>query len=557
MGGDEDVGPCLGFGTMCLGLCVLLPCATYLTAWNEKSAVCRQWAVQSAQDSAQALKCDSYSQTKDGSALKVGELGFLACPLDETTFSKFAGSDFHPKLKLPTLFGKVTDKTAGRAVSAKMVVKMWQCEEFCSRTEQHCNRRLQGTPVLRIQEEGNLTQTSERRLLSRRFKEVGQERHLKDKDKKKSKSCRDVCVAWDYNRVLKSSSVRAHQHDNGGLAAAACGIANAPASPIGFGKTVFSPSGQVKTSPNKIWELNAEQVTRLPIDKLLTPPDRSNSRLSNSPPPTQWSLDFTNTMVASGKLYTCAQNSNNMGCLQVTFMKAIPTKVAMLSKVGIPEDCSRRACEKRGSIPGVMDPKGWQAPGYWVCGETASENNIDAFCPSSASLDLAKGAISCNDSIDTIEKIVDMLQKAGDQKLMVFRILGFILFWSAISACLQPIRSILGLLANGMDAATDCIPCVGSGVDFLTDIFMGVVKAILCLVSFCFGGGCFLSVVVIMWFVMKPLMGLLLSFVLCACCGTGGYLLHMNRSGKSARDLKLTGGDEPMTTEVSEMSGGS
>lgn len=521
------MGPCLGFGTMCFGICCLLPLATYVTGWNEKSAVCREWAIQAAEDSAQKLTCDSASKTKDGKAVKAGELGFLACRVDETTFKNFVGSDFHPNLKIPTLFGK-----DGRGAAAHMEVSQWQCVEFCAKEDQHCDRRLQGAPVLRIQEEGSVT--SERRLLSRRFEEVGQERRLKKK-KDKSKSCTPECVEWGYRRELRSSPVLAHQHDYNGRAAATCGRANAPSSPIGFGKSVYAPSGQVKTSPNKIWKLNEEQVERLPIDKRLNLPDRRGS-VSRSPQSSS-SLTASNTMVSSGTLYTCTPSSQEMGCLHVTFKKAVPVKVAMLGKVG--------------TQVGLMDPAGWQAPGYWVCSGSSSENNVDAVCPSIYSVDLSKGAVSCNDSIDTIEKMVSMLQKAGNQKLWVFRMLGFCLFWWAISACLQPIRSILGLLANGVDAATDCIPCVGSIVDFMTDIFMGVVKCILCLVSFCFGGGCFLSVVVVMWFVMKPLMGILLSCVLCACCGTGGALLHMNRSGKSARDINLLDEDQ-MVTELSD-----
>merc|ERR1711966_587665 len=118
----------------------------------------------------------------------------------------------------------------------------------------------------------------------------------------------------------------------------------------------------------------------------------------------------------------------------------------------------------------------------------------------------------------TMEELFTIMKNANSMKLWIFRAIGFFCIWLAICCCLQPIESCLGFITNMMDEGTDCIPGVGCAVDCLTDIFMGMVKAVLCVVGCCCAAGWFLSVVVVMWIVMRPVMGMALAVVACCFC---------------------------------------
>ena len=215
-----------------------------------------------------------------------------------------------------------------------------------------------------------------------------------------------------------------------------------------------------------------------------------------------------------------------MGCLEISFQKATPAHVAMLSRV-------------RSLNNAAMDPNGWNAPGYWVCNEDAGYSNINNMCPSTLTVDLHNGATGCGEDVTTMQDMISNMKTANSQKMWLFRILGFLTFYCAISGFLQPIRSMLAFVSNAVDTAVAWIPCIPrfvvQGVDLLTDMFMGVVKCVLFIVSCFFSSGCFLSVVLIMWIVMRPIMGLLLSAVVCACWLGGGAILYRNRKPNSRR----------------------
>jgi len=216
-----------------------------------------------------------------------------------------------------------------------------------------------------------------------------------------------------------------------------------------------------------------------------------------------------------------------MGCLEISFDKAVPKHVAMLGKISL--------------HAGMMDSAGWDSPGYWLC-KGASANNINRFCPSTITGSIHKGVGSCGEDITSLAKMIDFLKGMNKGRTWGLRILGFLMFWCSVWMCTQPIRSMLGCITNMMDSSTDCIPCVGGCVDTLTDIFMGVVKAILCVVSFCCGGACFLTVCVIMWFVMRPVWGIVGCIVICCCCAGAGALLYSSR--KSSKDPSEMDDDE-------------
>lgn len=352
------------------------------------------------------------------------------------------------------------------------------------------------------------------------------------KKDKKTQKCTKVCVAWGYRRKLSSTLLSTSSFHDANQARAGCGANyQVGAPPGGFGGNTFRMnSNTLFIGSGKKWSLNSAQVGKLPIDKAMPVPSNTNKKLATTQPPSSYSS--TNVIIQSNKLHTCQPGSQNMGCVEISFTMAVPKTAMALGMV-----------TKTGSGGRAFDVDGWQAPGYWLCSGEGTYSNINAFCPGSSG-SLSKGITSCgepdlNSKTDAAKELMASLRSANKFKTWAFRLLGFIMFFCTVSSCLQPIKSVLGFITNMMDAGTDCIPCVGSCVDFLTDIFMSVVKIILFIVAFCCGGACFLTVVMIMWIVMRPVLGCFLLVVVCCCYGGAGYLLHMNRSGKSAREVNL------------------
>jgi hypothetical protein len=218
----------------------------------------------------------------------------------------------------------------------------------------------------------------------------------------------------------------------------------------------------VKATGNQ-WALNTRQLHLLPVNSpvALTPHTASGSLTGPQPPV---SLTSANTQIVSNTVYTCTPGSQEMGCLEISFMRAIPAHVAILGAIS--------------SNPvGQFQEAGFNTSGYWLCkGSTA--NNINRMCPSKGLTSvtdlLYKGALGCGEEIITLAQLLTQLKEGNQAKLWLLRLAGFILFWLSINMCCQPIKSMLGFITNMMDASTDCIPCVGGCVDTLTDIFMGV-----------------------------------------------------------------------------------
>jgi len=546
MGDDEDVGPCMGFGTMCCAILFFFPASCYVTGWNEQTAVCREWAIDNGAKNSHILSCSSNTEDAKGKPIKGGDLGFLHCPVDQTTFKAFKETDISGFGGVKDLFGR--DGVKAAAVSR--TVSMWQCKEHCARSERRCSRRLEEAATGEIDDAivPASPPSQERRLLSKRLPE-GESRRLK-KSKKKSESCHDVCVEWGYSKTLSSSklSTSFNQPSN---ARVQCGTNYAVGSPsFGLGLQESQAPGGSVFAVGKKWSLNMFQLSKLPIDKPHSVTRSSaNGRKDTSQPPS--SLTSANTQVVGGKLTTCAGGSD-IGCLVIEFKTAQPQKVTMLS--GIKPGVGAYLRDFNGAYQ--MMPSGWKAPGYWVCSADADYNNINAFCPHRTEMDMHKGLLGCGEDVTTMEAMVANLKGASSTKTWALRLLGFLMFWFTVSSCLQPIRSVLGAMTNMMDSATDCIPCVGSMVDTATDIFMGAVKCILCIVSLCCGGACFLSVVVVIWCVMKPALGFVLAIVVCCCCYGGFMLLHQNRqSAKGARE-PLVQQSGPQGSPEYEMSAG-
>lgn len=267
-------------------------------------------------------------------------------------------------------------------------------------------------------------------------------------------------------------------------------------------------------SPGSAWHINGEQVQMLPIDApvSLSPRPVSGFGFTDSQSPTQ--LTLSNTFVTSSTIDTCQGNA--MGCLEISFMKSAPQRVAMLGEV---------------ASGGEFATTEWDAQGYWLCKGHAT-TGIKRFCPSVPGLS-QKGWQSCGEDITTLPQLVQNMKDANQLAQWAVRAAGFLILFIACNCFFLPIKNCLGFITDMMDDGTDCIPCVGSCVDCLTDIFMGMVRCILHIVSCCCAAGWFLTVVVIMWVVMRPVVGGILAVVACCfCAGAGGMLYAFKGGGK-------------------------
>jgi hypothetical protein len=217
-----------------------------------------------------------------------------------------------------------------------------------------------------------------------------------------------------------------------------------------------------------------------------------------------------------------------MDCLEITFSQAAPAHITMLGGIS--------------STPGLMTEEGWTEPGYWLC-EGSSANIIDRSCPAwntrGASELFVHGYESCGEDVQTLEAIFTNMRDANSTKQWLIRFVGFCLFFAAFSACFQPIDGIMEYITDMMDKGTECIPCVGCCVDCLTDIFMGIVRMILFLVSCFCSCAWFLGIVAIMWIVMRPVMGsIFATLTICFCCASGVLLQKNKGKGvKQSREL--------------------
>jgi len=489
-------------------------------------AVCRAWAIQGAGDQALTLDCAQHSTDVKGTPVSAGTLGFVSCAINQSTFKTFTENDFTGLETLTNLLGSADASTGVAAAAMAMTASTWQCKEVCSRSEceggqnNYDERRLNGAESKVESSENNDDEDDKphgRRL--------GKRRH------RSGNSCTKTCVEWRYSRALLPQ-VPPTEFNDMASAQAVCGDPPYPTetAPVKLGSSdVHASAGQVKTSPGNVWSLNELQMQVLPINLPVALPRRAAPEGLDSATSAPFKLTLANTFVEGNAVKTCrSTNFNSMGCVEIRFQKAAPAHATMLGAVD--------------TIPGRMSKEGWTEAEYWVC-KGSHANHIDRFCPATNknadAWTLAhKGDMSCGEDIDTIDELFDLMKNANYQKTMLFRLLGFLAFWCSFNFCFQPIESALAFATDMMDDATDCIPCVGGAVDWLTDLFMGMVKSILCVVSCCCAMGWFLSVAVVMWMVMRPVIGAALAVVACCFCGGAALMLKMcSKKGKKLKDV--------------------
>merc|ERR1719502_1709964 len=103
--------------------------------------------------------------------------------------------------------------------------------------------------------------------------------------------------------------------------------------------------------------------------------------------------------------------------------------------------------------------------------------------------------------LNTLETI---MANENDQTAWLYRAVGFLMTWIGVSCILSPITTLVEMAADMVDHFAECIPGVGCIVDQMTDIFVGVVQSIVCLVSCVCAVGSFMIVVSIVWMAMRP-----------------------------------------------------
>jgi len=487
------------------GVCVLFLCGVFvffpggvvLTAWNEHRSVCRVWAIESAEKEVNILDCGQHTTAVPGT------LGFLACPVDQSTFTNYTYSNsFAGITNLKDVFGV---GGAGQAAAAlTMTVQQWQCKETC--VEEQCRRRLG--------EQSTKEPADKARSLLNKHEALGEDvkaRNLKSK----GKSCTNVCVRYSHEKIL-SAETPTTSFQRPGEAITACGAgATTLRAPSVQGHDLHAPGGQIATANGHAWTMNENQVQLLPINvPVPLTPRAAVGSFTDSPSASQ--LTEKNTYVIGNTIHTC--QSPGMGCYEISFTKSVPTRMAMLGAVS--------------TVPGEMAPLGWNGDGFWLC-KGSSTNNINRFCPSHSSIDTNKGVLpSCGEDVTQVTQMFTALKNASWYAQWGYRIGGFVMLFMAFSCCFLPLKACLGFITDMIDDGTECIPCVGSCVDCLTDIFMKIVSAILGVVSFCCACGTFLIVCAFMWMVLKPWYGIPMMIGACCFCGGAGGLLYYFRGGK-------------------------
>jgi len=501
MSDDGEDNACSRIGGSCAACCfgtfILFPAAIMFTFWNEKHDACRQWAIDEASKEAKMLDCAQHLTDTSGASLEPGSLGFLSCDLNTLSFKDFTHKDFNG-LSVPNLFNLADAKGTGM----QMHVSQWQCEEYCER--ESCSRRLE--------EVGSSNSTEE---IERKSRRLG-----------KGSDCTNRCVQYGYRRTLRTSAANTVFQDHT-RAQQQCGANynNAP-QPLSLGThDVHAGAGTITTLPGDQWRLSNKQIQQFPIDKPVILNKWSPSLTVNGATTAPATLSRDNTWTDGSTLKTCTTDS--IGCIEVTFTKAAPSRVAAMGAMS--------------DSPGSFKEEGWTAPGYWLCKGSAA-NHVDMVCPSSGqTLDQAayKGILSCGEDVVSFDQSLELMKSAKSFKTWGFRFIGFFMFWFAFCCFFSPLQTCLAFSEDIIDTFADCIPCVGCIVDVMTDIFFGIASAIVSLAACCCGMGWFLSVVVVTWIVMRPLLGAFAALFACCFCGGAMALLYTNKGGGKPKQQRF------------------
>eukprot|EP00448_Togula_jolla_P033278 CAMPEP_0170630998 /NCGR_PEP_ID=MMETSP0224-20130122/34350_1 /TAXON_ID=285029 /ORGANISM="Togula jolla, Strain CCCM 725" /LENGTH=553 /DNA_ID=CAMNT_0010959195 /DNA_START=23 /DNA_END=1684 /DNA_ORIENTATION=- len=510
-GGNTVQGMCCA----CLLGLLLYPAALGFTGWNEKRAVCRAKVLWTAEEEAFDLDCND----NEAHGLQQGDLGYLNCPLDNATFQQYTeeNSFFSGLSGVTALFGSPVS-----AAAMSMEVQMLVCVEYCAK--EACRRR-------RLEE---IDEQNESEIMAMGTAEeldwnATDEEHetwqplRRLRSHSSSSSCRKECVEWGYKKEW-SKTLGASGFKDNGRAERACGRPN----PLSAGNGLslgthedHAPSGQVRTDGGA-WRLNDAQMKMLPIDVSVpaVAGDQSFQQAGVQPPP---ALNRGNTLVSQGTLLTCT--AEKVGCLRVSFMKSAPKTITMLGAIS--------------DQPGMMSEEGWQPPDGFLC---KSQQPLNRICPKKFEFDLLRGGTGCNEG-PTRDELFATMKSENSTTTWLYRLIGFLCTWLGLCMILCPITTIVEMAASMLDNITACIPGVGCMVDMMTDMIVGVVQSLICLISCMCAVSSFFFVAAAMWMIMRPLIAIPLFLVGVCLCGAGCFFAHKGKDHSRDRHAKMHDGD--------------
>lgn len=518
--GDEDFegeggGGGSSLGAACCAFCIglfLFPLSLAFTGWNEHRTVCRSKAIIAAEDQHIDLMCDSTNNVMEG------DLGFLDCDLNISTFKKWTENDFRGLEGMTNLFDSYLP-----AVGVQMTVEMMTCKEKCVREEQHCHRRLDeesgDEDVLEFASadvtgdeadddaEGGAWAGEQAASFPRAYapRDRNFDARFLSSSSSSSKSCSTVCVEYGYWMEWSGAEDSSAFHDVH-EAQRTCGAMSNP-KPTGYlrlgSSTSYSPAGSVTTLGGG-WRLDDWQLDVIPVEDGVTiPPSLATTATPSSgvQPPSH--LDNTNAFVENNMVHSCDQLK--LGCIRVSFKRSYPQRVMVLGRVS--------------DETGLFDKEGWIAPDDWLC----SDWDINRMCPMDSSLsedgfNIDKGSQVCGET-ESKDAFFDEMHEENTSATWVYRIVGFILCWLSCCLVFSPISTLVTMATDFVDNITECIPGIGCLVDQVTDAIVGTVQVLICGMTCMISTSCFLTVMAITWVVMRPLYGIILSTAsICFCC---------------------------------------
>lgn len=224
----------------------------------------------------------------------------------------------------------------------------------------------------------------------------------------------------------------------------------------------------------------------------------SNFESSQAQPPSM--LDSSNTVVSNDQVWTCQPFGDTpIGCMRIKYLASDAKHISLLAKLN-----------------GDGTSRGWRAPSSWICPRSSSHGVVYYFAPKASNSD------------DVIEEML----KGNASMTFWIRILGILLAWWGVHLFLQPIQAIADIVNDTMNWFS-FIPLLGWALDFLGDVVSEAVGFVLVIVSFGVAVPTSLLVMSLMWFMMRPLVGI--PMLLAGIAGiflTGKKMVQLAQEGR-------------------------
>ncbi|CAE7514140.1 unnamed protein product [Symbiodinium natans] len=200
-----------------------------------------------------------------------------------------------------------------------------------------------------------------------------------------------------------------------------------------------------------------------------------------------------NTAIGTTGSYIITCSDQRIGCVRISYYKNWDTGASVISAV-----------QGGQSVP--VD-----VPASWGC----SADKYDAL----------------SGGVQTLQAFSTALEEANTTSTWIMRFVGLCFAWITVYCCFQPIAAA----ADGVGDCLRMIPCAGM---CLEDMLEGVVGAVLCVVSCCFGCSCGLLVLGIVWLVMRPLIGSAMVLICGLLCAGAYFLAKQSKTNNKANDAE-------------------